>query len=366
MDSDERFMKQVLRLARKGLGLTSPNPAVGALVVKDLHSIGAGYHRKAGKPHAEIKALSEAGEGAQGATLYVNLEPCNHYGKTPPCTQAIVEKGIRRVVVGMADPNPDVIGGGCAYLRDHGVEVTCGVLEQECTTLNEAFVKYVTTRQPFVTVKGALTLDGWIATRTGDSKWISNERSRRFVHRLRKRTDAIMVGVDTVIADDPLLTPYMMRNPSPAPVRVIVDTRLRIPLDSRVLGPRTSALTIVATGSKVSNAKRKTLEGLGARVVECKTKGGRIDVADLLATLATMSITSVLVEGGAGIFDSVIRERLVDKFFIFLAPKLLCGDNGVPFTRGPGADRIEDCLAVRVARVRRFDDDIMIEAYPRR
>jgi diaminohydroxyphosphoribosylaminopyrimidine deaminase/5-amino-6-(5-phosphoribosylamino)uracil reductase len=277
-----------------------------------------------------------------------------------------VEKGIRRVVVGMADPNPSVVGGGCAYLKDKGVEVTCGVLEQECSALNEVYVKHVTTGQPFVTVKAALTLDGWTATRTGDSRWITNARSRRFVHSLRKRNDAVMVGVDTVIADDPLLIPYMLQQPSRVPVRVIVDTRLRIPLDSRVLTSPTSALTVVAAGSKVSDSKKETLERLGVKVVECKTKGGRIEVADLLKKLAAMPITSVLVEGGAGIFDSVIRERLVDKFFIFLAPKLLCGDDGVPFIRGSGVGRIEDCLAVRVARVRRLDDDIMIEAYPRR
>jgi diaminohydroxyphosphoribosylaminopyrimidine deaminase/5-amino-6-(5-phosphoribosylamino)uracil reductase len=366
MDSDERYMKQVLQLARRGLGSTSPNPVVGALVVKNGTIIGAGYHKKAGAPHAEIVALSMAGERAKGSTLYVNLEPCNHYGRTPPCTKAILENGLRRVVVGMADPNADVAGGGCEFLRAKGVEVKCGTLEEECTRLNEVYIKYVTEAKPFVIVKGALTLDGWIATQTGNSKWITNEKSRRFVHLLRKRVDAIMVGVETIIADDPLLTPYLTRRSAPDPVKVIADTNLRVPLNSRVFDARTSALTIIATGGNISDRKRKRLEGLGARVISCQMRGGRIDLSDLLDKLAEMSISSVLVEGGGTLFGSIIREGLVDKFYIFLAPKILGGDNGVPFIKGPGCDTIERCLTLRVLTVRRFDDDIMIEAYPRR
>jgi len=366
MDSDERFMRQVLRLARKGLGSTSPNPLVGALVVENGRIIGSGYHKRAGVPHAEIVALAKAGDGARGATLYVNLEPCNHYGRTPPCTKAILDSGIRSVVVGAHDPNPHVTGGGCTFLRSRGVKVKCGVLEEECTRLNEAYIKYVTRGKPFVIVKGALTLDGWIATKTGDSKWITNEKSRKFAHSLRKRVDAIMVGVETIIADNPLLTPYLTRDSAPDPVRVIVDTTLRVPLQSRVFDSGTSALTIVASGSNVSNTKRKSLEGQGATVIKCQMRDGRIDLADLLDKLAEMSICSVLVEGGATLFGSIIRERLVDKFYLFLAPKILGGDNGVPFTRGPGCDMIENCLALRPSMVRRFDDDIMIEAYPKR
>ncbi len=365
MDSDERFMKQVLRLARRGLGLTSPNPVVGTLVVRNGQIIGSGYHKKAGAPHAEILALSKAGEGARGSTLYVNLEPCNHYGRTPPCTKAILESGIRRVVVGIHDPNPHVTGGGCRFLRSNGVEVKWGVLEEECARLNEVYVKYVTKGKPFVIVKGALTLDGWIATQTGNSKWITNEKSRKFVHSLRKRVDAIMVGVDTIIADNPLLVPYLMGNSAPDPVRVIADTNLRVPLESRVFNSGTSALTIVASGSNVSNTKRKKLEGQGARVIRCQMRDGRIDLADLLDRLAEMSICSVLVEGGATLFGSIIRERLVDKYYIFLAPKILGGDNGVPFTRGPGCDTVKDCLTLSPLMVRRFGDDIMIEAYPK-
>ncbi len=366
MDGDEIFMKQVLRLARKGLGLTSPNPAVGALVVKNGQIIGSGYHKKAGAPHAEIEALSKAGKRARGSTLYVNLEPCNHYGRTPPCTKAILESGVRRVVVGITDPNKSVVGSGCNFLRSEGVEVKCNVLEDKCIRLNEVYLKYVTKGKPFVIVKGALTLDGWIATQTGNSKWITNEKSRKFVHALRKRVDAIMIGIETLIADEPLLTPYLTRRSARDPVRVIVDTNLRIPLDSRVLNSRTSALTIIAGGSNINNVKKKNLEGLGARIITCRIRDGRIDLADLMDKLAGMSISSVLVEGGATIFGTVIREGLVDKFYIFLAPKILGGDNGIPFMRGPGCDAIEDCLTLKVSMVRRFDDDIMVEAYPRR
>ncbi len=366
MDIDERFMKKAIRLARRGLGSTSPNPVVGALIVKNEQIISSGYHKRAGAPHAEIVALSKAGERARESTLYVNMEPCNHYGRTPPCTGAILESGVRKIVVGMPDPNPHVPGGGCEFLRSKGVEVKCGVLEEECTRLNEVYIKYVTKGKPFVILKGALTLDGWIATQTGNSKWITGEKSRKFVHTLRKRVDAIMVGVETIIADNPLLTPYLARRSDRAPVKVIADTNLRIPLHSRVFNSPKSALTIIAAGSNVSNNKRKTIEGLGARVINCQTRGGRIDLADLLDKLAEMSISSILVEGGATIFSSIIREGLVDKFYIFLAPKILCGDNGIPFARGPGCDTIENCLTLKVLMVRRFDDDIMIEGYPRR
>jgi len=365
MDSDELFMKQVLRLAKKGLGLTSPNPLVGALLVKNGTIVGSGYHRRAGAPHAEIEALSKAGKKSKGSTLYVNLEPCNHYGRTPPCTEAIGESGVRRIVVGIPDPNPHVLGGGCALLRSRGLEVKCGVLEQECTRLNEVYIKYVTKDKPFVVVKGALTLDGWIATHTGHSKWITGEGSRKFVHSLRRNVDAVMVGVKTVMADDPLLLPYLAKKSARDPVRVILDTHLRIPLGSRVLDSATSALTIIAAGSKINEKRREAIEGLGARVITCTIRDGLIDLGDLMDTLAGMSICSVLVEGGAALFGSIIKKRLVDKFYMFIAPKLLGGDDGVPFTRGTGCDNIKNCLNLRVSTVRRFDDDIMIEAYPR-
>ena len=366
MDIDEGFMKQTLRLAKKGLGSTSPNPLVGALVVKNRKIIGSGYHKKAGAPHAEIEALSKAGKRAKGATLYVNLEPCNHYGRTPPCTKTILKSSVKKVVVGMVDPNPYVTGGGCEFLSSHGVKVKCNVLEEECKRLNEVYIKYITKDKPFVILKGALTLDGWIATQTGNSKWITGEKSRKFVHLLRKRVDAILVGVETVIVDNPYLTPYLIGRSTSDPFRVIVDTNLRIPLHSRVFDSPKSGLTIIAVGSNVDSAKRKKIANLGARVVNCQIRNRRIDLADLLDELAKMSMSSVLVEGGATLFGSMIREELVDKYYMFLAPKILGGDNGVPFARGPGCDSIENCVLLKDLMVRRFDDDIMIEAYPRR
>jgi diaminohydroxyphosphoribosylaminopyrimidine deaminase/5-amino-6-(5-phosphoribosylamino)uracil reductase len=365
MNTHERFMKKALSLARRGLGSTSPNPVVGALVVKNGRIIGSGYHTRPGGSHAEIEALSRAGDEARGATLYVTLEPCNHYGRTPPCTEAILESGIQRVVVGTNDPNPRVRGGGCDYLRAHGLEVVCGVLREECSRLNEAYIKYVTQGKPFVTVKGALTLDGWIATHSGNSKWITNEKSRRFVHTLRKRNDAIMVGIETIIADDPVLLPYLSKSAAPDPVRVIVDTRLRIPLKSRVLDKATSTLTIIASGSNVSTVKKKAIEGRGAKVIRCRMKNRQIDLNELLERLAEMPICSVLVEGGAALFSSFVRGRIVDKFYLFLAPKLLGGGDGIPFTRGSGCDIINNCVDLHISRLKRFDDDIMIEAYPR-
>jgi diaminohydroxyphosphoribosylaminopyrimidine deaminase/5-amino-6-(5-phosphoribosylamino)uracil reductase len=366
MTTDEIFMKKVLTLARRGVGRTSPNPAVGAVVVRDDRVVGSGYHRRAGAPHAEIEALSRAAEAARDATLYVNLEPCNHYGRTPPCTHAIVQSGVRRVVIGITDPNPHVIGGGCEYLRSKGVEVACGILQEECAQLNEAYITYITAGRPFVSLKVALTLDGWTATRTGNSKWITNEQSRKQVHILRRKVDAVMVGVETVIADNPRLIPYLLRSSSPNPARVIADTHLRIPLDSIVLDSRASDLTIIATGSKVSRQKKRAVEQRGGKIIPCRLKKGRIDLSDLLKKLASLGICSIFVEGGATLFGSFVRDRLVDKFYVFIGSKILGGDDGVPFTRGPGCDIISKCMAVTVHKVKRFGDDLMIEAYPRR
>ena len=366
MTTDEIFMKKALMLARKGLGKTSPNPAVGAVVVRDDRIVGSGYHRRAGAPHAEIEALSRAGEAARDATLYVNLEPCNHYGRTPPCTHAIVESGVARVVIGITDPNPHVIGGGCEYLQSKGVEVTRGILQGECSQLNEAYITYATAGRPFVSLKVALTLDGWTATRTGNSKWITNERSRKQVHILRRSVDAVMVGVETVISDNPRLIPYLLRSSSPNPVRVIADTHLKIPLASMVLDPMASGLTIMATGSKVSGQKKRAVEERGGKIVPCRLKKGRIDLSDLLTKLAELEICSILVEGGAALFASFVRDELVDKFYVFFGPKILGGDDGVPFTRGAGCDIISKCTNLKVHRVKRFGDDIMVEAYPQR
>jgi diaminohydroxyphosphoribosylaminopyrimidine deaminase/5-amino-6-(5-phosphoribosylamino)uracil reductase len=364
---DERFMREALRHARKGLGRTSPNPAVGAVIVRQGRVVAAGHHRRAGGPHAEVEAIRALGGRAErGDTLYVTLEPCNHTGRTPPCTHAVLECGLRRVVVGMEDPNPHVAGGGCAHLRQQGVEVRSGVLEEACRRLNEAFVKHATTGRPFVIAKTASTLDGWTATATGHSRWVTNERSRRFVHRLRDRCDAILVGVGTVLADDPSLTTRLPGGRGRDPLRVIVDTRFRTPVRARVFHLDSPAETLLAVGDDVGEARLKELSGLeGVSVLRCPTGAEGLDLGVLLDLLGRRGILSVLVEGGAGILGTMIRHRLMDKVYAFKAPKLLGGGDGVPVAAGPGARRMEDCLVLERIRVRRFENDVLIRGYPR-
>ncbi|MFP4037868.1 MAG: bifunctional diaminohydroxyphosphoribosylaminopyrimidine deaminase/5-amino-6-(5-phosphoribosylamino)uracil reductase RibD [Desulfobacteraceae bacterium] len=364
--SDERFMWEALRLARKGLGRTSPNPAVGAVVVREGRIAARGFHRRAGEPHAEVEALNRLeGPVLGGDTLYVTLEPCNHTGRTPPCTRFILERGIKRVVVGMRDPNPRVAGGGCEYLRQHGVEVKEGVLEQPCLELNEAFIKHVRTGRPFVSAKSAATLDGWIATATGHSRWVTGERARRFVHTLRDRTDAVLVGVGTVLADDPSLTTRIPGKRGKDPIRVIADTGCRTPEKARLLNLDSDAETWIAVSEDLSPKRTARLEGLHkVSLLRCPTKEGRLEPGALMDILGARGITSVLLEGGAALMGSMVRSGLVDKFYIFKAPKLLAGGDGVPMASGPGARRMDRCLGLRDIRVRRFGSDVLIQAYP--
>ena len=364
-NEDEKFMRAALRLAKRGLGRTSPNPAVGAAIVRDGQIVARGYHKRAGEDHAEIVALKGiGGEARMGDTLYVTLEPCNHSGKTPPCTAAIRRSGLRRVVVGMADPNPNVTGGGCAYLERAGIEVKLGVLEAECRRLNEAFIKYVTSGRPFVLAKLALTLDGWIATSTGHSRWISNEQSRRFVHRLRDKTDGVMVGVGTVTTDDPMLTTRIGRTKGRDPVRIILDTHLRIPVKAQVLRLESNAETLVVTGTEVSPERFERITDLGVSLVQAPTKQGRIDLLALMHMLGKMQLTSIMVEGGSTLIGSLIRDRLIDKFYIFMAPKILGGSDGIAMASGAGPLRMDESLRLRNIAVRRMGEDVLISGYP--
>jgi diaminohydroxyphosphoribosylaminopyrimidine deaminase/5-amino-6-(5-phosphoribosylamino)uracil reductase len=363
-DTDAKFMKEALRQARKGLGRTSPNPAVGAVIVRKGKIVAKGHHRKAGLPHAEIEVLGALGGKAPGATLYVTLEPCNHYGRTPPCTEAILKSGLKKVVVGMRDPNPEVKGGGCEYLKENGLSVTTGVLEAECRKLNEAFFKFVTTGHPFVMVKSALTMDGWTATAKGHSKWITNEKSRRFVHRLRDRVDAVLVGIGTVLSDDPLLTARLGHLRGHDPLRIVVDTHLRIPASARVLNHDSTAETILVAGSGISSNDLKQLQKNGVSVLKCPVKSGRIDLVALMGILGERFITSILVEGGASIIGSMLGEKLIDKFFIFKTPKILGGGDGIPMAAGRGPDKVDQCLHLKDLEVRRFGEDVLFTAYP--
>ncbi|HDR13886.1 MAG TPA: bifunctional diaminohydroxyphosphoribosylaminopyrimidine deaminase/5-amino-6-(5-phosphoribosylamino)uracil reductase RibD [Desulfobacteraceae bacterium] len=362
--ADERFMRRALAMARRGLGRTSPNPTVGAVIVKDGEVLAAGYHRAAGKPHAEIEALARAGKRAERATMYVTLEPCNHHGRTPPCTEAILESGLGCVVVGMRDPNPRVAGGGCEKLRRQGVEVREGVLEAECCRLNEAFVKFVTTGAPMVTAKTAMTLDGFTATVSGDSKWITGERSRHLVHRLRDRVDVVMVGVGTVLADNPRLTVRAVRRANPQPYRVIVDSNLRTPKEAAVVACGDPERTIIAVGKGAPRVRRREFSDAGVELVECPEGPDGIDIGALLGILAAREVVNVLVEGGARLLGSMLRERLIDKVYIFRAPLLLGGSDGVPMAFGPGADEIRRCLKLKDLRVRRIDNDVLTVGYP--
>ena len=357
-------MKEALRQARRGLSRTSPNPLVGAVIVSDGKIIAKGYHHGAGMPHAEIEALQQLGGKAENATLYVNLEPCNHHGRTPPCTEVILKSGIKRVVVGMKDPNPDVPGNGCSYLANKGIDVTIGVLETECRKLNEAFVKFITRKRPFVVIKSAMTMDGWTATTKGHSKWITNEKSRHFVHRLRDRADAVMVGIGTVIADNPKLTTRLKRGKGRDPLRIVLDTNLRMPHDAEIIQQKSSAMTMIVVGSHVT---KKNLDGFlmdGVFAQVCDTMEGMIDLEDLLDKLGEMDINYLLVEGGSTVCGSLIRRRLADKFYLFKAPKLLGGDNGIPMAAGNGPESMDDVVLLKDIEIKRFGDDILVIGYP--
>lgn len=362
---DDRFMREALRLARRGVGRTSPNPAVGAVVVRKGEVIARGYHRKAGEPHAEVIALTRMkGRGMPGDTLYVTLEPCNHQGRTPPCTRAILESGIRRVVVGMRDPNPGVKGGGCEFLSAKGLEVRTGVLEEACRRLNEGYIKFVTTGRPFVVAKAALTLDGWTGTSSGHSRWISNEASRLFVHTLRERADGIMVGIGTVLADDPLLNTRIKGRQGKTPTRIVLDTSLRMPPKARVLSHQDGSMTWVAVGEHVSPKRFESYPAERVLFLPCKVRDGKIDLEALMDTLGRRSVTTLLLEGGATLMGAMIRARLIDKFYLFKAPKLLGGDDGIPLAYGPGPRAMEDCLALKDLEIRRFGDDVLFAGYP--
>jgi len=358
------YMKMALELAALGRGHTSPNPMVGAVVVDTRgRVVGKGFHEAVGKPHAEVMALTAAGAKAKGATLYVTLEPCNHYGRTPPCTEAILAAGIGRVIVAARDPNPDVAGGGCAHLEQCGLDVITGICEPEARKLNEAFNKYILTKIPFVVVKCAATLDGRIATRTGDSKWVSGEISRRFVHTLRHDLDGIMVGIGTVLSDDPSLTARMGAEGGKDPVRIVLDTHLSIPPEAKLLQLDSTAETVIVCGVSVSDEKIARVQTDGVRVIRMASENGLILLKPLMARLGAMGITSLLIEGGSRIIGSAFREQIVDKLFFFFAPKIMGGDDGTPICSGPGPDLMKESIPLRDMQVHRSGDDLMIEGY---
>jgi diaminohydroxyphosphoribosylaminopyrimidine deaminase/5-amino-6-(5-phosphoribosylamino)uracil reductase len=360
---DETYMKMALSLAEQGRGWTSPNPLVGAVVVKDGEVVGKGFHQSAGGPHAEVFALEESGDDARGATLYVTLEPCNHTGRTPPCTHAILKSRIKRLVVGMKDPNPRVTGGGLDYLRRQGLDVAVGVCEDECRRLNEIFIKYASTTLPFVILKCAATLDGRIATRTGDSKWITNPHSRHFVHELRHAADAVMVGIGTVVKDNPQLTTRLEGRKGSDPMRIVLDTHLSMPLDAKLLHLSSNSDTLIVSSSSVSPEKRKSLQRAGVQLLSMGCHEDRIDLKALVRELGRRQITSLLIEGGSRVNGSALRAGIVDKVHMFYAPKICGGDDGVAVCAGPGVERMEQSMRLKDISVHRFEDDVMIQGY---
>jgi len=355
--TDEELIRQTLKLAAKGHGRVSPNPMVGAVIMKEDEIVGVGYHREFGAEHAEVAALQSVTTDAAGATLYVNLEPCVHVGKQPPCVEAIVAAGIRRVVVGTQDPNPLVNGRGIEKLRAADVEVTSGVLERECQELNAAFFKFMTQGLPLVTLKIAQTLDGKIAAVNGSSKWITSEKSRRVVHRMRSQNDAVLVGIGTVLSDDPSLNVRLVRGRNPK--RVVLDSRLRIPLDAKLLSDALVQRTIIVTTGQASSKKVEEIKRKGAQVWEIKNnRDDRVDLRNLAERLAKAGITSVLVEGGGEVFSSFLRERQADRAAIFVAPKIL-GD-GVEAMHDLAIQSLEQSIRLQDVRRRKVEDDLLL------
>jgi len=357
------YMKRALLLAEKGSGTTSPNPLVGAVIVKEGKIIGEGWHRKAGEPHAEVNAINNSIEPVEGSTIYVNLEPCSHFGRTPPCALLLAERKFKRVVIAMEDPNPLVAGKGIQLLRDSGIQVDVGLHRLEALKLNDIFIKYITTKSPFVLLKAAMTLDGKTATTTGDSKWISGEESRGYVHFLRNRYSAILVGVNTVMKDDPLLTTRLEGIPGRNPLRIIIDSRGSIPVDARALKQTDDKKTIVASTEAIPESKKKLLEAQGIEVVITDQNNGRVDLEQLLVELGRKGIDSLLVEGGGTAAASFLEAGLADKVAFFIAPVIVGGKMAPTPVMGEGVELIKAGYRLKYKDIKTFGDDVLIEGY---
>jgi len=356
----EKLMGLALKLARRAIGRTSPNPLVGAVIVKDGRVVGRGYHRAAGKAHAEVEAIRNAGSEAQGAELFVTLEPCNHHGRTPPCTEAIREAGIKRVWYGIDDPNPGVPGGGAKTLWEAGITVVGHVLEHRCRRQNEVYLANVRSRRPFVILKLAMSLDGRIATIAGHSQWITSEQSRAKVHKLRDRVSAVMVGIGTVIADNPSLTTRLPKGRGKDPVRIVVDSRLRTPSDAAIFNSASSSGVIIATTANSSEDRRKCLEKQGAKVI--RTSGtDRVDLQNLLSKLYRSGITSILIEGGGGLAWGALNARIVDRCLFFYAPIIIGGESAPSGVSGTGITRLEEAPQLVDVRTSRVGPDILMD-----
>jgi diaminohydroxyphosphoribosylaminopyrimidine deaminase/5-amino-6-(5-phosphoribosylamino)uracil reductase len=361
--TDTTLMRRALRLAARGRGRTSPNPPVGAVVARGSEVVGEGWHARAGGPHGEIEALRSAGERARGATLYVSLEPCTHQGRTPPCAPAVIEAGISRVVVGTIDPNPAENGAGIEALRSAGIGVEVGVMEIEARRMIEAFACSVASGRPFVTAKAGVTLDGRVAAADGSSRWITGPTARRDAHRLRAACDAVMVGVGTVLRDDPHLTVRLRGFKGTQPLRVVLDSSGRTPPSSAVLDG--AAPTLVVVTEKATDDATALLGARGAEVVRVQARDGRVDLAAALGELGRRSILEVLLEGGPTLLGDAVERGLVERYVLYLAPKLL-GASGIPVLSGFVIGNVADARELRIHSVRHVGADLRVEAYPRR
>lgn len=355
---DEKYMRLAMQLAGNAIGRTSPNPLVGAVIVKDNRVVGCGWHRKAGTPHAEVHALNQAGELAQGADVYVTLEPCAHYGKTPPCAKALVEAKVKNVYGGLLDVNPKVAGKGFKILEDAGIHVEYGFLQDELRKQNEVFFKWIEHKKPFVVLKAAMTLDGKIATATGQSKWITNETSRAYGYKLRDIYDGIMVGINTVIEDNPMLTARVDGGKNP--IRIVVDSSLKIDINANVVQDK-SAKTIVATTDKADKDKILKLQAQNVDVIVVdKDENDKVDIEKLLNILGQQNICSILVEGGATLSGSFVAKKLVDKVYFFIAPKLVGGKEAKTPVAGTGILNLQEALALKDIQIEKLEEDILI------
>lgn len=359
--NDEYYMGLALDMAERAQGQTGINPVVGSVVVKDGELVGIGTHLKRGTPHAEVHALNMAGERAEGSTVYVSLEPCSHYGITPPCSERLITEKVARVVVACEDPNPQVAGRGIEMLRSKGIEVTVGVLEERALQLNKKFIKFITTGLPYITIKTASTLDGKIASKTGDSKWISNESAREIVHSMRHRHQGIMVGVGTILADDPQLT-TRLSVPGISPVRIVVDSSLRIPEDSKVLTDGLAS-TILLTTTKADEVKANVLQERGVQVVVCGD-GPEVNLPLAMKKLGELGISSILVEGGGRLNGAVLQNALADEIVLFLAPKLIGGLNAPGSFMFEGHELMRDAITLQDLRVEQIGDNICVSGKP--
>lgn len=361
--TDEFYMQKAIDLSLEGIGTVNPNPLVGAVIVKNNKIIGEGFHTSFGEAHAEVNAINNAEANCAGATIYVTLEPCSHHGKTPPCALKIIDSKFSRVVIGIIDPNPLVSGKGIKLLKDAGITVTTGVMSNEIKKLNEVFINYITKKTPFVVMKTASTLDGKIATTSGDSRWISGEESRKFVHNLRQQYSGIMVGINTVINDDPKLNIRHFNGKKKHPIKIIVDSSARIPLNAKVLTGKNGAQTIIAVTNMAPAAKIKDLIKIGAKVIVCPPTEQGADLKYLMIELGSMSIDSVLLEGGGTLNYSALEQGIVNKVISIIAPKIVGGYDSPTTVAGKGIEQLSNAIKIGNLSSKIIGDDIILEGY---